>query len=106
LAEESADDVLRMIEADLLENPERGSIVPGLGGVRKARQANPRRGKGKRGSFRYLYMYFVRDQQIFLLYILDKDEQQDLTREQRKMVRAMAEAESRRKETSRCERSG
>jgi hypothetical protein len=96
LAGESADDVLRLIEADLLKNPESGSLVPGLGGVRKARQANPRRGKGKRGGFRYLYMYFVRDQQIFLLYILDKGEQQDLTQEQRKMIRAMAEAESKR----------
>lgn len=94
MAGEAADGVLRMIEADLLKNPECGSLVPGLGGVRKARQANPRRGKGKRGGFRYLYMYFVRDQQIFLLYILDKNEQQDLTHDQRKWIRAMAESES------------
>jgi len=51
LAGDSADELLRAIEEDLLQNPERGSLVPGLGGVRKARQANPARGKGKRGGY-------------------------------------------------------
>lgn len=96
MAGDSADDVLRTIEEELRLNPVRGSLVPGLGGVRKARTANPGRGKGKRGGYRYFYLYFVRDQQIFLLYILDKDEQGDLTTEERKFVRALAEAEGRR----------
>jgi hypothetical protein len=96
LAGDSADELLRAIEKDLLQNPERGSLVPGLGGVRKARQANPARGRGKRGGYRYFYMYFVRDEQIFLLYILDKQESGDLTQEQRKLVRALADAETRR----------
>jgi len=39
-------------------------------------------------------MYFLRDEQIFLLYILDKQERGDLTQQQRKLVRALAEAES------------
>jgi mRNA-degrading endonuclease RelE of RelBE toxin-antitoxin system len=94
LAGDWADDLLRAIEGELSRNPERGPLVPGLGGVRKARQANPARGKGKRGGFRYFYMYFVRDQQIVLLYILDKDEQEDLTPAQRKLIRALAVAES------------
>jgi hypothetical protein len=52
LAGDSADDVLRQIECDLLEHPERGRIVKGLGGIRKGRVANPARRKGKRGGFR------------------------------------------------------
>jgi len=68
--------------------------VRGLGGVRKARQANPTRGKGKRGGYRYFYMYFVRDEQIFLLYLLDKQDREDLTADQRKLIKAMAEAEA------------
>ena len=57
LAGDSADEVLRGIQADLLENPEKGSIVQGLGGIRKARAANPARGKGKRGGYRYMHLY-------------------------------------------------
>lgn len=45
LAGDSADNVLRQIQDDLLQNPERGSIVKGLGGIRKARMSNPARGK-------------------------------------------------------------
>ena len=55
LAKEHSDDVLLEIQSDLLENPARGKIVEGTGGVRKARAADPARGKGKRGGFRYLY---------------------------------------------------
>ncbi len=86
---------LSAIQADLLGNPERGRLVPGLSGIRKARASNPERGKGKRGGFRYLYLYFVVDQQIYLLYLLDKNEQEDLSQEQRKLLRELA-AESKR----------
>lgn len=90
LAGSHADEVLRSIEQDLIRQPEKGALVPGLGGIRKARVGNPARGKGKRGGFRYLYMYFVADQQIALLYLLDKGEQEDLTPAQRRALRALA----------------
>jgi hypothetical protein len=48
------------------------------------------RGKGKRGGFRYLYVYFISDQQMALLYLLDKNEQDDLTQAQREILRALA----------------
>jgi hypothetical protein len=53
LAQEHADDVLLEIQSDLLENPERGRIVQGTAGVWKSRAADPVRGKGKRGGYRY-----------------------------------------------------
>jgi hypothetical protein len=95
LGKEGSAEVLTTIQSDLLGNPERGQVVKGLGGIRKARAANPGRGKGKRGGFRYLYMYFVSDQEIYLLYLFDKDEQEDLSPEQRKLLRNLA-AESKR----------
>ena len=52
-----ADDVPIGIQSDLLTDPHRGDVVPGLGGIRKARVADPSRGKGKRGGFRYMYFY-------------------------------------------------
>jgi hypothetical protein len=89
LAGSHADEILRSIEQDLIRQPEKGVPVPGLGRIRKARVANPARGKGKRGGFRYLYVYFVSDRQIGLLYLLDKGDQDDLTQEQRRVLRAL-----------------
>jgi len=90
LAGDDADEVLRAIQADLARNPGRGAMVPGLGGVRKARLANPRRSKGTRGGYRYLYLYLERKQHIHLLFLLDKNEQDDATGEQRKQMREWA----------------
>ena len=84
---DSADDLLSAIQRELLEKPDRGSMVPGLGGVRKARIANPGRGKGKRGGYRYLYLYLEMSQHIHLLILLDKNEQEDANEEQRKQMR-------------------
>ncbi|MFY9688399.1 MAG: hypothetical protein WAJ86_00570, partial [Candidatus Acidiferrales bacterium] len=84
-----ADDILRGIQNDLLRNPERGEVVRGLGGIRKARAANPGRGKGTRGGYRYLHLYLERRDHIHLLFLLDKDEQEDLDTEQRKSLRRM-----------------
>ena len=86
LAKDQADDVLLEIQNDLLLNPKRGKVVRGTSGVRKARAANPARGKGKRGGYRYLYYYIERDGQIFLLMIFSKDEQDDMTKEQKQIL--------------------
>lgn len=90
LAGASAEDLLRQIQADLLASPERGSMVPGLGGIRKARAANPGRGKGKQGGYRYIYLYLEHRHHIHLLFLLDKDEQEDLDEQQRRALRQMA----------------
>ena len=50
-------EVLNRIQSDLVENPERGAIVKGTHGVRKARVADPVSSRGKSGSYRYLYLY-------------------------------------------------
>jgi hypothetical protein len=95
LGKEASAEVLSALQSDLLGNPERGRVVPGLGGIRKARAADPSRGKGKRGGFRYLYLYLVSDQEIYLLYLFDKDEREDLSPDERKLLRDLA-AESKR----------
>lgn len=83
IAGEQADDVLWAIQSDLLKNPQRGNRVEGLSGVRKARTCDPSRGKGKRGGFRYVYIYFVKDEQIGLLFLFDKGEKDDLNKEEK-----------------------
>lgn len=92
LAGPSADDVLRLIQVDLLTNPERGDVVQGLGGIRKARVANARRGKGKRGGYRYMHLYLPHRDHIHLLFLLDKNEEEDLDARQRDALRRMVAA--------------
>jgi len=72
LAGDDADEVLTAIQRDLSRKPDRGAMVPGLGGVRKARIANPSRGKGKRGGCRYLYLYLETRHHIHLLFCSTK----------------------------------
>ena len=85
LAGGDADELLRAIQAQLDQKPDRGAMVPGLGGVRKVRI--PGRGKGKRGGFRCLYLYLEKRQHIHLLILLAKNEQEDATAEQRSLIR-------------------
>jgi hypothetical protein len=85
----NSEDVLNAIQDDLIANPRRGTVVRGLGGIRKARVGNPRRGKGKRGGLRYLYLFLERRDHIHLLILLDKDEQEDLNSQQRTALRSM-----------------
>lgn len=78
------------IQSDLAKKPDRGAMVAGLGGVRKARVANPARGKGKRGGYRYLYLYLEKRDHIHLLILLDKNEQEDASQEERRQIREWA----------------
>jgi hypothetical protein len=67
LAGGAADELLSAIQRELLEKPDRG--------------------KGERGGYRYLYLYFERRQHIHLLILLDKNEQEDASDEQRRQMR-------------------
>ena len=87
LAGANAPEILTAMENDLLADPLRGKLVPGLGGVRKARIGNPGRGKGKRGGFRYFYLFVELRGHIHLLYLLDKNEQEDMTHRERETLR-------------------
>ncbi len=76
----------------LLENPEVGQVIQGTGGMRKLRVALE--GRGKRGGARVIYYRLVDRQQILLLLIYDKSRADDLTAEQKRMLRALVEAET------------
>ena len=83
-------DVLYAIQNDLIADPKRGDLVRGTGGVRKARVADPQGGRGKRGSYRYLYLYLEHRGRIYLLYFYGKNEQSDLSPDQKKTVARLA----------------
>ena len=89
LRERGGDELLRAIEAAVLDNPEAGDIVQGTGGVRKLRVADPARGKGKRGGFRVLFLDLPRTARTFLLYFYGKDEAEDLTADNKRAIAAV-----------------
>jgi len=41
------------------------------------------------GGYRYMHLYLKRRDHLHLLFLLDKDEQEDLTTEQRRTLRLM-----------------
>ncbi len=84
-------DMLSVIQADLLEDPERWPVSKGTGGARKGRVADPKDARGKSGSFRYIYLYLEHRGRIFLLLLFSKNEQANLSAEQVKQVAAVVE---------------
>ena len=67
--------------------------MPGTGGFRKVRWADPRRGKGRRGGLRIVYYYFPLDREIWLMTLFDKDETSDPAPKEKKALKAAIEAE-------------
>ncbi|HEY1401001.1 MAG TPA: hypothetical protein VF953_05385 [Terriglobales bacterium] len=88
-----SDDDYRKLQAKLAVNPEFGDLIPGTGGFRKARWADVRRKKGRRGGLRIIYYHFKSDCQTWLMTLYDKDEASDLTATQKKALKASLESE-------------
>jgi mRNA-degrading endonuclease RelE of RelBE toxin-antitoxin system len=72
----------------LAENREVGDLIPGTGGLRKLRW--PGRGKGKRGGYRVIYYFFNEGVPLYLLAVYPKNEQIDLTPQQKSRLTALA----------------
>jgi hypothetical protein len=68
-------------------------VIEGTGGLRKVRQPDPRRGKGKRGGLRVIYYWWLGGGQFWLFTVYDKDQADDLSTEQRKLLKRMLDNE-------------
>ena len=66
-------------------------VVPGLGGLRKARWGQESRGKGKRGGVRIVYFFALSAELVLLLDVYSKDEKEDLTNGDKKLLRQRLE---------------
>lgn len=84
--------LLENIQALILEDPERGDLIQGTGGVRKLRTADPSRGKGKRGGYRVLYLDLADREHTHLLLLYDKGSTEDITSDEKKAIKALVDA--------------
>ena len=82
------DDEYRLLQEELVRHPERGDIIPGSGGLRKLRWKG--KGRGKRGGTRIIYYWHVPDR-IFMLLPYSKNETDDLTKNQIKVLKQLVE---------------
>jgi mRNA-degrading endonuclease RelE of RelBE toxin-antitoxin system len=80
------DDEYRMLQTALMFRPDAGAVIRGGGGLRKIRWSLP--GRGKRGALRVIYFWDPPDT-IYMLLPYKKSDQDDLTPEQVKFLRAV-----------------
>lgn len=92
------DDAYRALQTELMRNPMAGDVIEGTGGLRKLRQVDPRRGKGKRGGLRVIYYWWLGGNQFWLFTLYDKDQADDLSREQRKAIKRLLDVERQRRQ--------
>ena len=84
-----SDDEYTEFQKYLANNPLAGDVIQSTGGLRKVRWAAG--GKGKRAGVRIIYYHVTPDSQIRLLLIYKKGVQDNLTTEQKKILRHINE---------------
>jgi hypothetical protein len=85
------DDEYSQMQVALSAHPEAGTIIPQSGGLRKIRWSMS--GRGKRGGVRAIYYWVVAQDQILMLFMYPKNEKDDLTQQQIKVLREIVEKE-------------
>jgi len=84
-------DSLLELQSDLVEDPTRWPVIAGLRGARKGRIGDKQSSKGKRGSYRYVYLYLHHISRVYLLFVFEKNEQDNLSEEQRRVIAKLCE---------------
>ncbi len=83
-----ADDTYRLLQDEIIKNPQAGDLIPGGGGIRKLRFALP--GKGKRGGARLIYYWRTSKDKIYMLLAYTKAKKENLEPEQVAILKALA----------------
>ena len=83
------DDEYREFQNYLIKAPYTGDVVQNTGGIRKVRWKL--KGSGKRGGLRIIYYWHVPDSHIYLLFIFQKNEFEDLEKDEYTALRSIVE---------------
>ena len=76
---------IKQVEEEIAKNPLHWPIIPGTGGVRKARFGIGN--KGKSGGGRLCYLYLMQEEDIYLLAVYSKNVQEDLNPDQKNALK-------------------
>lgn len=88
-----SDEQYRLLQLQLVAQPDVGKVIPQSGGLRKVRWSLSDR--GKRGGVRVIYYWAASRDTLLMLFAYAKNEQDDLTRQQLKTLRKIIEKEYR-----------
>lgn len=86
-----SDDSYAQLQELVRINPESGNLIPGSGGLRKIRWKVE--GQGKRGGIRVIYYWYVPREQIYMMLAYTKNQQEDLTPRQLKILKQLVQEE-------------
>jgi mRNA-degrading endonuclease RelE of RelBE toxin-antitoxin system len=86
-----SDDEYRKLQVLLANRPNTGPVIKGSGGLRKIRWAT--KGRGKRGGVRVIYYWAVAQGQLLMLLMYAKNERDDLSPDQLKILKKIVEDE-------------
>lgn len=78
------------LQSALAAHPDAGDMIPGSGGLRKLRWLA--QGRGKSGGVRVIYFHAISRGELHMLYIYGKNEQDDLSAEQLRLLKRAVEA--------------
>lgn len=84
-----SDDEYKSLQEALVNRPDMGAIIRGTGGLRKVRWKQE--GRGKSGGVRAIYYWMTEDEQLYMLYVYPKSEQEELTPDQKKALKMIVE---------------
>lgn len=85
------DNEYRQLQVVVANRPTVGEVIKNSGGLRKVRWAMA--GRGKRGGIRVIYYWAVKSERLLMLFAYPKNERDDLTAEQLKILRRLVESE-------------
>lgn len=86
-----SDENYRSLQQVLVANPEAGNLIRQSGGLRKIRWSG--KGRGKRGGVRIIYYWAPGHETILMLLMYGKNEQDDLTPGQLRILKHLIEEE-------------
>lgn len=76
-------------EQEVLDNPEKWPVVPGTGGVRKARAG--RGASGKSGGVRILYYVWLSEYALFFMDIYAKNQQENISDAEKAVLKSVVQ---------------
>lgn len=83
------DENLKVLEIELLKNPQVGVVIEGTGGARKMRIQIGNHGKS--GGARVIYLDVFEKEKLYFLFAYPKNVQENLTSEQKKAIKKIIE---------------